>query len=109
MSEAAEIGYSAAGIQEIKYDCLAYLKEFGAMPGGWVIALTDRPDIEIGKAGLRHGSRPWMSRGAISARAARSVADFLCARFTDSVQLAGEAQSGRFIVLFQGRAEQHGG
>jgi hypothetical protein len=97
-------GYAAMGIQPIKYDCLAYLKEFGALPGGWVIALTDTPDLIIGQAELRGGQRPWMSRAAISARAAASVAAFLCARFTGLVRLAADAQAGRFIILFQGEA-----
>ncbi len=94
-------GYAATGIQEIKYDCLACLKEFESLPGGWLITLTDEPEEAIGKAGLRDANSPWMSRAAISGRAARTVADFLCMRFGGVVSVQQEATAGRVIILYK--------
>ncbi len=91
----------AEGIQAIKYDCLAYLKEFGALPGGWIIALTDTPDAEIDRAWLRRGNSPWMSRAAISERAARNVAEFLCARFARAICVRPDVNAGRVIILYK--------
>lgn len=99
MNMLANPSYQAKGIQEVKYDCLAYLKEFGTPEGGWMISLTDNPERFIDKEQLRNSPQPWLIRATLSARAAQTVADFLCERFLKSVYIAASNRFGRVIIL----------
>lgn len=91
--------HTAASIQQIKYDCLAYLKEFGRETK-WIVDAVAAPEETVRQAGLDLERDPWLWRAALSRRAARSVADFLCARFGSEVA-PGEAADGPYVVLYR--------
>jgi hypothetical protein len=94
--------FNAASVQQIKYDCLAYLKEFGA--AGWIINVASAPEEMVAKAGLDLDRDPWLWRAAMTERAARTVAEFLCGRFAGDVQLGDDSAPGPYIVLYRRQA-----
>ncbi len=95
--------HNAASVQQIKYDCLAYLKEFGAA-AGWVINVASAPEETVRKAGLDLDRDPWLWRAAMTERAARTVAEFLCGHFAGDVRLGDDAAPGPYIVLYRRKA-----
>ncbi len=91
-------------VQQIKFECLAYIKEYGGDPRAWLTLACAGP----GEAGLaRWGVDPahdiWMCKPALSPLAAMSVVHFLRERMGVGVppEPRGAAPDDRFVLLFR--------
>ena len=82
----------AYSISQIQFDCLSYIKEFGARPAEWVVGTCDDPDDQLRDA----TDTPWLTRPALTAKAARAVVDRLCQYYG---VVRGDDRDGRYVVL----------
>lgn len=70
-------------VQQIKFELLSYLKEFGTHGPDWTIALVRGPD----DAAIKHvvndesDAQIWICKPAISAKAAQIIAQHMVSRF----------------------------
>lgn len=82
----------AYSVSQIQYDCLSYIKEFGARPAEWTVGTCADP------AGWRReaADTPWLTRPALTAKAAQAVVERLCRHYG---VLHGAVDDGRHVVL----------
>jgi len=72
----------AYSVQQIKFDCLTYIKEFGARMDEWVIGMADDPEKALFDAcGVDQVRDIWLWKPALSPAAARTVIDFMTIRY----------------------------
>jgi hypothetical protein len=101
-------------VQQIKFECFSYIKEFGARMEDWVIGAASDPDhalFELCAVDRRDGI--WMWKPALSATAAAAVIDFMTSRYQleraalPSVTSEASAASGtaapaaRFVFMYK--------
>jgi len=69
-------------VQQIKFECFSYIKEFGARMEDWVIGAASDPDsVLFGEFALDRTDDIWMWKPALSPAAARAVIDFMTSRY----------------------------
>jgi hypothetical protein len=92
-------------VQQIKFECFSYIKEFGAHMEDWVIGAASDPDAALFEhcAVHRHDDI-WMWRPALSPAAASAVIEFMTSRYrlrraTLPVSLTPE----RFVFMYRKR------
>lgn len=68
-------------IQQIKFECLSYIKEFGARMDQWVIGTSDDPERTLASLGVDLEHDIWLWKPALSATAARLVVEFFTGRY----------------------------
>jgi hypothetical protein len=74
-------------VQQIKYEILAYIKEFGGSFGDYYVGLTDDPQKALFEThGLVKNRDPWLYKQALSFAAARTVQQY----FVDRLHTDGE-------------------
>jgi hypothetical protein len=67
-------------VQQIKFECFSYIKEFGARMEDWVIGAASDPDsVLFGEFALDRTDDIW--KPALSPAAARAVIDFMTSRY----------------------------
>lgn len=66
-------------VQQIKFEFLSYIKEFGGDGSEWTIGLMN--EDEQAKVSIANTDRIWISKPALSPNAARLVADYFISRF----------------------------
>jgi hypothetical protein len=80
-------------VQQLLFDSMSYIKEFGRSGADWHVAVTSA-DL----CGRELGYEVWLHRPALSQRAAETVAACLRSRF--GVQpLPNAPELGRFVFL----------
>ena len=93
---------AACSVQQIKFDCISYIKEFGADAGQWVGGSCAISRDELFRL---HAIDPvgdvWLWKPAMSTAAARTVARFLQGRLGVGAGTAADAGEGRFVFLFR--------
>lgn len=98
---------SACSVQQIKFDCISYIKEFGADAGQWVGGSCAMPRETLFRS---HGVDPacdlWLWKPALSTGAARTVARFLQGRLGVGQGKEAEVTEGRFVFLYRKRRAQ---
>ncbi|PVX81727.1 hypothetical protein [Paraburkholderia unamae] len=93
-------------VQQIKFECFSYIKEFGARMEEWVIGVTSDPERALFNAcAIDRRDDIWMWKPAQSAAAAATVVDFMTSRYrlTRAPLPAGDGPA-RFVILYRTRA-----
>ena len=89
---------SAYSVQQIKFEFISYVKEFGADFRDWSVGTAeDAPAALFGRHGLDAARDIWLWKPAVSPAAAAMVRDWMCVR-QGAAELAGE---GRHVFLFK--------
>lgn len=89
---------TAYSVQQIKFEFISYVKEFGADFPAWSVGLAEDAHAALFEThGLDEGRDIWLWKPAVSAAAAAMVRDWICGR-QGAVALPGE---GRQIFLFK--------
>jgi hypothetical protein len=74
-------------VQQVKYEFLAYIKEFDSTFGNWYVGLADQPKAALfERHGVRDAEDPWLYKQLLTNRAARTVQDY----FVGHLKTAGE-------------------
>lgn len=97
----ATTGYS---VQQIKFEFLSYMKEFGANGADWFIGCSTGPTVCGESAAIVPEAMIWISKPALSARAARMVHEHMVSRHR--VQIApgaGAVEAGNWIYMYRDR------
>jgi hypothetical protein len=69
-------------VQQIKFECFSYIKEFGARMEDWVIGAASDPDsVLFEEFALDRTDDIWMWKPALSPAAASAVIDFMTSRY----------------------------
>lgn len=72
----------AFSVQQIKFECLSYIKEFGAKTDDWAIGMAEDPEHALfSHCGIDPESDIWLWKPALSHTAARTVFDFMVGRY----------------------------
>ena len=78
-------------VQQVKYEFLAYIKEFDQSFASWCVGISDAPkDTLFDRHGVRADEDPWLYKQLLTHRAARTVYDY----FVEHLKTAGVAPSG---------------
>ena len=87
----------AYSVAQIQFECLRYIKEFGAEPAAWMAGTCTDPQLVLGDRAT--GGAAWLTKPALTPRAARTVVDRLH-RLYGVVLASSEKQSdGRYVFL----------
>lgn len=95
----AMAGYS---VQQIKFDFLSYIKEFGADGADWCISCSTEPVAQGEHGPTVPDGAIWICKPALSPRAARMVHDHMVSRH--QVQIAprsASAAAGNWIFMYR--------
>ncbi|MHB0991812.1 MAG: hypothetical protein ACYC3O_01870 [Burkholderiales bacterium] len=80
-------GYMALSVQQIKYDLLAYMKEFGGGFCEWYVGVAEDAEQTLFEShGLDRDRDLWIYRPALTERATETVLRY----FMDILQTAGD-------------------
>ena len=90
-------------VQQVKYEFLAYIKEFDRTFSTWCVGISDAPKEALFE---RHGvwpdEDPWLYKQLLTHRAARTVFDYFAAQLkTASVPPPGETDDFDCIYLYR--------
>lgn len=74
-------------VQQVKYEFLAYIKEFDPTFSNWYVGLADQPKQALFEQhGVRDAEDPWLYKQLLTHRAARTVSQY----FIEHLKTAGE-------------------
>lgn len=90
-------------VQQIKFECLSYIKEFGAKTDEWAIGVADDPERALfAECGIDAGRDIWLWKPALSAAAARTVFDFMVGRYRLSpVEAPASVAGGACVFMYR--------
>ncbi|MBC7208888.1 MAG: hypothetical protein H5U27_20620 [Methyloversatilis sp.] len=89
-------------VQQIKFECLTYIKEFGARMDEWSIGMADDPEHALfGLCGVDPERDIWLWKPALSVNAARTVVDFMTGRYRLHPARASSAPGGRCVFMYR--------
>ena len=89
-------------VQQIKFDCLAYIKEFGAEPAEWNAGACRDPKLWLNGDAVDAERDIWLWKPAVSPVAARTVLRFLAERMGVRMTAADEPD-GACVFLYRKR------
>lgn len=90
--------------QQIKWDLLSAIREYGTDASGWTVCLSDGPpEATLGTLGLDADGMAYMGKPALTERAARLVHDFLTRRM--GVASAPAPQRGNWIMVYRPKTD----
>lgn len=73
-------------VQQVKYEFLAYIKEFDPTFANWYVGIADQPkQVLFDQHGVRDDEDPWLYKQLLTNRAARTVQDY----FLDHLRTGG--------------------
>lgn len=73
-------------VQQVKYEFLAYIKEFDPRFSNWYVGISDNPRRTLFEThGVRDASDPWLYKQLLTFRAARTVQAY----FTEHLKTRG--------------------
>ena len=73
-------------VQQVKYEFLAYIKEFDRTFSNWYVGVAAEPKETLFEIhGVRDAEDPWLYKQLLTNRAARTVQDY----FLDQLKTAG--------------------
>jgi hypothetical protein len=73
-------------VQQVKYEFLAYIKEFDPKFSNWYVGLADQPKQALFDLhGVREAKDPWLYKQLLTNRAARTVQEY----FVEHLRTAG--------------------
>ncbi|CAA0085922.1 Uncharacterised protein [Starkeya nomas] len=86
-------------VQQIKYELLLYIKEFGGRAQDWRIGVAeDAPQALFGENGVDEAADIWCWKPALTPAAARAVYRYMTEQF--HVPPAPSSGQGRCVFLF---------
>lgn len=86
-------------VQQIKYEMLLYIKEFGGVAGDWRVGIAeDAPKALFEENGVEEASDVWCWKPALTPAAARTVYRYMTEQF--HVPPAAWSGEGRCVFLF---------
>lgn len=86
-------------VQQIKYELLLYIKEFGGRAADWRIGVAeDAPHALFGENGVDAASDVWCWKPALTPAAAQTVYRYMTEQF--HVPPAGWSERGCCVFLF---------
>ncbi|TFZ56739.1 hypothetical protein E4V01_18105 [Methylorubrum sp. Q1] len=89
---------TAYSVQQIKFEFISYVKEFGADFSAWSVGVTEDASAALfHEHGIDEARDIWLWKPAVSPVAAAMVRDWICTR-QGAAALAGE---GRQVFLFR--------
>ncbi len=93
-------------VQQIKFECLAYIKEYGGDPAAWVVLASEAPTpASFARWGVDHDRDIWMCKPALSLKAALNVVGFLRDRMCVAAPSDNAASpDARFVLLYRKQA-----
>lgn len=87
-------------IQQIKFECLAYIKEFDARMDQWVMGVSGEPLAALAREGIDLSTDIWIWKPAQSPAAATAIFQFFTCRY--QVRPAGDAEKpGHCVFMFK--------
>jgi hypothetical protein len=86
-------------IQQIKFECLIYIKEFGAQMDQWVMGVTSKPQEALAGHGVDVTQDIWIWKPALSPAAARAVLEFFTCRYQVQPAPAQEGEGSAHCVF----------
>jgi hypothetical protein len=91
----------AYSVSQIQFDCLSYIKKFGARPSEWIIATCTEPERFLrDRFGADRDHGIWLTKPALTPEAAQAVAAHLHGRYGVWLESPGlEDPPGRHVVL----------
>ena len=94
-------------VQQVKYEFLAYIKEFDESFSNWCVGISDSPKQTLFELhGVRTDEDPWLYKQLLTHRAARTVYDY----FVDHLKTAGvqpTASSNDFDCVYLFKMAPH--
>ncbi len=73
-------------VQQVKYEFLAYIKEFDPVFSNWCVGVADQPKQTLFDLhGVRDAEDPWLYKQLLTNRAARTVQEY----FIEHLKTAG--------------------
>jgi hypothetical protein len=90
-------------VQQVKYEFLAYIKEFDQSFGNWCVGISDAPkEALFGEHGVRAEEDPWLYKQLLTHRAARTVYDYFVVHLrTAGVEPNGDTNDFDCVYLFK--------
>ena len=87
-------------VQQIKFECLAYIKEFGAKPRDWMALSCTVPERLFTRGCVDEQRDIWLWKPALSPVAASAVVQFLLTRMGIKASEADDPP-GRFVFIYR--------
>lgn len=94
-----EMPGAAMSVQQIKFECISYIKEFGALAAEWTAGTCDAPHASMQAIGVDLEQDIWLCKPALTIRAANTVANFLHQRLGVRAGTHELIAEGRFVFL----------
>ncbi len=90
-------------VQQIKFECLAYIKEYGGDPAAWFALASEAPTpASFARWGVDQDRDIWMCKPALSVKAALNVVGFLRDRMGVAAPSHDAATpDARFVLLYR--------
>ncbi|SDR98366.1 hypothetical protein [Bradyrhizobium canariense] len=90
-------------VQQVKYEFLAYIKEFDETFSNWCVGISDSPKQTLfERHGVRDDADPWLYKQLLTHRAARTVYDYFVEHLkTAGIQPAASSNDFDCVYLFK--------
>ena len=90
-------------VQQVKYEFLAYIKEFDRSFGDWCVGISAAPkETLFEQHGVRPDEDPWLYKQLLTHRAARTVYDYFVGHLkTAGMPPADESNDFDCVYLFK--------
>lgn len=89
-------------VQQIKFECLSYIKEFGARMDEWTIGVADEPEHALfALCGVDPERDIWIWKPSLSANAARAVVDFMTNRYRLHPAPSSSSSGGHCVFMYR--------
>ena len=90
-------------VQQIKFEILAYIKEFDPDFSNWYIGISSNPKVVMREAhGVDEAHDAWFCKQAVSFRACETIRSYFTEKLkVDGTRIAGTAEDGNWVYLFR--------
>jgi hypothetical protein len=94
-------------VQQVKYEILAYIKEFDPNFPNWYVGISNDPKRALFDVhGVRDPGDPWLYKQLLTFRAARTVQDYFVSHLKTKGDPPG-AESEDYDCVYLYRIDQH--
>jgi hypothetical protein len=90
-------------VQQIKFEILAYIKEFDTDFSNWYIGISSTPKVVMREAhGVDEAHDAWFCKQAVSFRACETIRSYFTEKLkVDGTRITGTADDGNWVYLFR--------
>lgn len=94
-------------VQQVKYELLAYIREFDPNFGNWYVGISDNPKRELFEShAVRDAGDPWLYKQLLTLRAARTVQAYFVEHLKTK-GLAPDTESEDFDCVYIYKINEH--